>query len=75
MEASSWIGVVIPLQVSISHSLFIARLCWLVILVCNLSIYPNVQQGLLYFVLYKSTHLVKAYEESKKIIVSHVASG
>jgi Zn-dependent M16 (insulinase) family peptidase len=32
------------------------------------NIYINVQEGLLYFVLYKSTHLFKAYLESQKII-------
>ena len=33
------------------------------------SMYSNVEHGLLYFILFKSTHVVKAYEESKKIVV------
>ena len=36
------------------------------------SMHCNVEQGLVYFILFKASHLVKAYEKAREIMVSRV---
>lgn len=36
------------------------------------SMHCDVEQGLVYFILFKASHLVKAYEKAREIMVSRV---